>query len=65
MAEEGYVDPGCYAELYTAIGTMEQVLDALERSVADHSPDAIYTPVIPDYFLPGARRRTPLSGAAE
>jgi len=52
MAEEQYVDPGCYAELYTAIGTMDQVLDALEQTVADHSPDAIYTPVIPDYFLP-------------
>jgi uncharacterized protein (TIGR02996 family) len=52
MAAEGYVDPGVYAELYTAIGTMDQVLDALERSVADHSPDAIYLPVIPDYFLP-------------
>jgi tetratricopeptide (TPR) repeat protein len=52
MAAEGYVDPGCYAELYTALGTMDQVLDALERSVADHSPDAIYLPVIPDYFLP-------------
>jgi uncharacterized protein (TIGR02996 family) len=52
MAAEGYVDPGVYAELYAAIGTMDQVLDALERSVADHSPDAIYLPVIPDYFLP-------------
>jgi tetratricopeptide (TPR) repeat protein len=52
MAAEGYVDPGVYAELYAAIGTMDQVLDALERSVADHSPDAMYTPVIPDYFLP-------------
>jgi uncharacterized protein (TIGR02996 family) len=52
MAAEGYVDPGVYAELYTAIGTMDQVLDALERSVADRSPDAIYLPVIPDYFMP-------------
>ena len=52
MAAEGYVDPGVYAELYCAIGTMDQVLEALERSVADHSPDAIYLPVIPDYFLP-------------
>jgi uncharacterized protein (TIGR02996 family) len=52
MAAEQYVDPGCYAELYAAIGTMDQVLDALERSVADRSPDAIYLPVIPDYFLP-------------
>jgi uncharacterized protein (TIGR02996 family) len=52
MAVEGYVDPGVYAELYCAIGTMDQVLDALERSVADRSPDAIYLPVIPDYFLP-------------
>ena len=52
MAAEGYVDPGCYAELYTAMGTMDQVLDALEQSVADRSPDAMYTPVIPDYFLP-------------
>ena len=52
MAAEGYVDPGVYAELYTALGTMDQVLDALERSVADRSPDAIYLPVIPDYFLP-------------
>ncbi len=52
MAAEQYVDPACYAELYTAIGTMEQVLDALEQSVADHSPDAMYMPVIPDYFLP-------------
>jgi uncharacterized protein (TIGR02996 family) len=53
MAVEGYVDPGVYAELYAAIGTMDQVIDALERSVADRSPDAIYLPVIPDYFLPG------------
>jgi serine/threonine-protein kinase len=52
MAAAGYVDPGIYAELYAAIGTMDQVLDALERSVADRSPDAIYLPVIPDYFLP-------------
>ena len=35
------------------------------RSVADHSPDAIYMPVMPDYFLPGDRRRTPLSGSTE
>jgi len=52
MAADGYVDPGAYAELYCAIGTMAQVLDALERSVAARSPDAIYLPVIPDYFLP-------------
>jgi serine/threonine-protein kinase len=52
MAAERYVDPGCYAELYTALGTMDQVLDALEQSVDDHSPDAIYLPVLPDYFLP-------------
>ncbi len=52
MAAEGYVDPGVYAELYAAIGTMDQVLEALEQSVAEHSPDAIYLPVIPDYFLP-------------
>jgi uncharacterized protein (TIGR02996 family) len=51
MAAEGYVDPGVYAELYCAIGTMDQVLDALERSVDARSPDAIYLPVIPDYFL--------------
>ena len=50
MAADGYVDPGIYAELYSVIGTMDQVLDHLERSVADRSPDAIYMPVIPDYF---------------
>jgi len=50
MAAERYVDPGIYAELYSVIGTMDQVLDHLEQSVADRSPDAIYMPVIPDYF---------------
>ncbi|MEX1310432.1 MAG: protein kinase [Candidatus Sulfomarinibacteraceae bacterium] len=52
MAADGYVDPGVYAELYTALGTMDQVLDNLELTVAERSPDAIYLPVIPDYFLP-------------
>ncbi len=52
MAAEGSVDPACYGNLYFAIGTMDQVLDAFEQSVANHSPDAIYLPVMPDYFRP-------------
>ncbi len=55
MKATRYVDPGCYAELYAGFGDKERMLDKLEESVADRSPDAIYLPVMPDYFIPELR----------
>jgi hypothetical protein len=52
---EHYMDPAVYADLYSGVGDMERVLDALERSVADRSPDAVYLPAMPDLFLSDVR----------
>jgi serine/threonine-protein kinase len=50
---ESYLDPAIWADLYAGMRDVEAVLDALDRSVGDRSPDAVYLPAIPDLFLTG------------
>jgi serine/threonine-protein kinase len=50
---EGYLDPVVYAELYAGLGDLDAVIGALEQSVMDRSPEAVYLPAMPDLFLTG------------
>ena len=52
-AAERYVDPVAYGVIYAAMGDADRLLEALERSFDDHSPLAVYTPVVPTYYMPG------------
>jgi TolB-like protein/Tfp pilus assembly protein PilF len=50
---ESYLDSATYSSLYAGVGDVEAMLDALERSVEDRSPDAVYLPAEPALFLEG------------
>jgi hypothetical protein len=45
------MDPGVYANIYAGLGEVSTVLDYLEQSVRDRSPDAPYLPAWPALFL--------------
>jgi tetratricopeptide (TPR) repeat protein len=51
--EDRYVDPVAYGIIYAAMGDTERLLDELERSIDDHSINAVFTPVVPTYYSPG------------
>jgi TolB-like protein len=48
---EHEMDPGVYANIYAGLGEVSTVLDYLEQSVRDRSPDAPYLPAWPALFL--------------
>jgi serine/threonine protein kinase/tetratricopeptide (TPR) repeat protein len=50
-AEDRYVDPVVYAIVYAGMGDMERLLAELERSIDDHSINAVYAPVTPAYYM--------------
>ena len=52
---EHSMDPAVYADLFSGVQDAETVLDAMERSVADRSPDAVYLPAIPALFFESVR----------
>jgi serine/threonine-protein kinase len=51
--KEGSVDPVTYGIIYAALGDADRLLDELERSIEDHSINAVFTPVVPTYYMPG------------
>ena len=53
FAEDRYVDPVVYGIVYAAMGDTDRLLDRLEQSIDDHSMIAVYTPVVPAYYMPG------------
>jgi len=53
FAEKAYVDPVAYGIIYAALGESERLLEELERSIEDHSMNAVFTPVVPTYYMPG------------
>jgi serine/threonine-protein kinase len=52
FAESGHVDPLAYGIIYSAFGDKERFLDALERSVDEHSTLAAFIPGMPTYYMP-------------
>jgi len=53
FAESAYVDPVAYGIIYAALGDSDRLLEELERSIDDHSINAVFTPVVPTYYMPG------------
>jgi len=51
--EERYVDPVAYAIIYAAMGETGRLLEELERSIDDHSINAVFIPAVPTYYSPG------------
>ena len=52
-AAERYVDPMVYGVIYAGTGDADRLLEELGRSIDDHSTLAVYTPVVPTYYMPG------------
>ena len=52
-AAERNVDPVVYGIVYAGMGDTDRLLEALGRSIDEHSMNAVYMPVTPAYYAPG------------